>query len=42
MTTTNDFTGKIFAAFGAFAITASLLVASFANPAATSISSLLV
>lgn len=42
MTATNEFTGKIFAAFAAFAITASLLVASFANPAATSVSTLLV
>ncbi|MDE1466135.1 hypothetical protein [Aurantiacibacter sp. D1-12] len=41
MTTTNDFTGKIFAAFGALAITTTLLVSSFANPTTTSIATLL-
>ncbi|WP_269429508.1 hypothetical protein [Aurantiacibacter marinus] len=37
MTTTNDFTARVFAAFGALAITATLLVSSFANPNATSV-----
>ena len=32
MSTTNDFAGKIFAVFGAFAITATLFVGSFASP----------
>lgn len=32
MTTTNDFTGRVFAIFGAFAITATLFVSSFATP----------
>lgn len=34
MTTTNDFTARVFAAL---AITATLLVSSFANPNATSV-----
>ncbi|WP_267904228.1 hypothetical protein [Aurantiacibacter sediminis] len=41
MTMTNEFTGKIFAAFGAFAITMTLLVSSFANPNATTVATLL-
>ncbi len=41
MTNTNDFAGKVFAAFGALAITMTLLVSSFANPAATSVTTLL-
>jgi len=36
MTTTNDIAGRVFAAFGAIAITATLLVSSFANPTTTS------
>lgn len=35
-------TGKIFAAIGALAITATLLLSSFANPAATTFSGMLV
>lgn len=42
MTYTNDFTAKIFAAVGAIAFTATLLVSSFANPNATSFTTLLV
>lgn len=42
MFTTNDFTGKIFAALGAVAMTMTLLVSSFANPNATSIATVLV
>ncbi len=41
MTDTNDFATRIFAAFGALAITVTLLVSSFANPAATSLVGLL-
>jgi len=41
MTMTNDFTSKLFAAVGAFAITATLFVSSFANPNATTIAGLL-
>ena len=37
MTTTNDITSRVFAALGALAITATLLVSSFANPNATSV-----
>lgn len=32
MTTTNDLTGRLFAVLGAFAITATLFVSSFAAP----------
>ena len=42
MINTNDFAGKFFAAFGALAITMTLLVSSFANPNATSIATVLV
>ncbi len=41
MTNTNDFTSRVFAAIGAFAITATLLVSSFANPNATNVVGLL-
>ncbi len=37
MTNTNDITSRVFAAFGAIAITATLLISSFANPNATSV-----
>lgn len=40
MTTTNEFTGKLVAAFGAIGITMTLLVSSFAYPG-TTIASLL-
>ena len=42
MTNSNDFATKLFAAFGALAITMTLLVSSFANPNATSIATVLV
>ena len=42
MTTTNDIAGKFFAALGALAITATLLISSFANPAATTFTGMLV
>ena len=35
MTNDNDFLGKLFAAFGAVAMTMTLLVSSFAPPATT-------
>lgn len=41
MTATDTITNRVFAAFGAIAITATLLVSSFANPNATSIVGLL-
>ena len=41
MTMTNDFTGKVFAAIGAFAITMTMLVASFDNPTTSAVTTLL-
>ena len=41
MTQTQDFASKMFAAFGAVALTMTLLVSSFANPNATTIVGLL-
>lgn len=40
--TNNDYAVRAFAAFGALAVTMTLLVSSFANPNATSVASLLV
>lgn len=42
MTNVSDFTGRVFAAIGALAITATLLVSSFANPTATTFTGMLV
>ncbi|WP_340587043.1 hypothetical protein [Erythrobacter alti] len=42
MTNTQNFTSRLFAAIGAMAITATLLVSSFANPAATTFTGMLV
>ncbi|WP_269429509.1 hypothetical protein [Aurantiacibacter marinus] len=42
MTNTNDITGRIFAAIGALAISATLFISSFANPAATTFTRMLV
>ena len=41
MTNSNEFATKVFAAFGAVAITMTILVSSFANPNATSVIGLL-
>ncbi|WP_269429507.1 hypothetical protein [Aurantiacibacter marinus] len=41
MTNSNEFATKVFAAFGAVAISLTLFVSSFADPAATSVVSLL-
>ena len=41
MTNTNEFAGKLFAAFGALAMTMTLIVSSFANPHATTVVGLL-
>lgn len=42
MINTNEFAGKLFAAFGALAMTMTLLVTSFANPNATTLAGILV
>jgi len=41
MTNSNEFANKVFAAFGAVAMTVTLFVGSFANPNATSVVGLL-
>lgn len=41
MTMTNEFQTKLMAAFGAVAVTLTLLVSSFANPSATTVAGLL-
>jgi len=42
MTISNNIAGRLFAAIGAFAITATLFLSSFANPNATTVAGMLV